>query len=161
MSCHLDSAGWNAALTILLGSPTVSKTYWSRKTTKDVNSAWNTTDRMIAPWMAPLTNRKTSGHLRACQHLISFWGRKQLATYRRGLRRAVSRCGYVPARWRCGAKSLDVCRLTAGVVVSLKVNLILQSSVSIIWPCDLMTRCRNMERAGKVSGVAVRTRFGR
>lgn len=49
---------------MLLGSPTVSKMYRSRQTTKAVNSAWKSTGTMIAPWMAPLIKRKTKGHLK-------------------------------------------------------------------------------------------------
>lgn len=50
-------------LTIVVGNPTLSKTLVSRYTTRAVNSAWQTTGTMIAPWTAPLMNRKTRGHL--------------------------------------------------------------------------------------------------
>lgn len=49
--------------TIVGGTPTVSNTCLSSMTTMTVKMAWPSTGSRMAPWIAPLMNRRTSGHL--------------------------------------------------------------------------------------------------
>lgn len=61
--CRSKSEASISQRTIVGGTPTVSNTCLSSMTTMTVKMAWPSTGSRIAPWMAPLMNRRTSGHL--------------------------------------------------------------------------------------------------